>query len=188
MFVNLILSCAIGIIILESILKMFPQTLPMACVWNHSTPKSSTSVSNSALSVIGTLVVIAGQLFVFVLGSLYLHNTRNQAWLKPIQISGLLFLVAVSIGAAGRVFMLSQAFGHPSVTLDSEEEKDWSFGQLLPLLLLLLPLNSAVEMWNGEMFVPSPRPFDYRRARQEECRQEEGWQELSARAAIDGAP
>ena len=58
-----------------------------------------------------------------------------------------------------RVFLLSQAFGHPSVSLDSEQEKQWSFGQLLPLLLLLLPLNSVIEMWRGEMEVPNPVPL-----------------------------
>lgn len=73
---------------------------------------------------------------------------------------GLLFLAAVAVGATVRVLLLSQAFGHPSVALDSEQEKEWSFGQLLPLLLLLLPLNSVIEMWRGEMKVPKPVLFD----------------------------
>jgi hypothetical protein len=45
--------------------------------------------------------------------------------------------------------LLSQAFGTPSVPLADDGEKDWSFGQLLPLLLLLLPLVSAVEIMRG---------------------------------------
>ena len=32
-------------------------------------------------------------------------------------------------------------------------EKDWSFGQLLPMLLLLLPLISAIEIIRGEFYV-----------------------------------
>lgn len=156
MLANLILSCAFGVIVLESILKKFPQTLPMACIWNASTPQSSTSASNPGLSVLGTIAVIAGQLLVFVLGTLYLHNNKNPRWLKPIRVLGLVILVAIAVGASIRVLLLSQAFGHPSVSLDSEQEKQWSFGQLLPLLLLLLPLNSVLEMWRGEMDVPNP--------------------------------
>ena len=159
MFANLILSCTFGVIILESILKKFPQTLPMACIWNASTPESDASVSSPALSTLSTIGVIAGQLVVFVLGTLYLHSNKNPRWLKPIQVLGMAFLVAIAVGATIRVFLLSQAFGHPSVTLDSEQEKQWSFGQLLPLLLLLLPLNSVVEMWRGEMEVPNPVPL-----------------------------
>ena len=156
MLANLVLSCAFGVIILESIMKKFPQTLPIVCVWNAATPESSASVSNPVLSVVGTIAVIAGELLVFVLGTLYLHNSKNPRWLKPIQVLGLVFLTVIAVGAAVRIFLLSQAFGHPSVSLDSEQEKQWSFGQLLPLLLLLLPLNSVVEMWRGEMKVPNP--------------------------------
>jgi len=159
MLVNLILSCAFGVIVLESIMKMLPQTLPIACVWNSSAPESKVSVSNPALSVVATIAVIAGQLLVFVLGTIYLHSNKNPRWLKPMRVLGLVFLVAIAIGASTRVFFLSQAFGHPNVSLNSEKEKQWSFGQLLPLLLLLLPLNSMVEMLRGEMKVPNPVPL-----------------------------
>jgi hypothetical protein len=159
MLANLILSCAFGVIVLESIMKKLPQTLSMACIWNTSTLKSSASASSPALSIMGTIAVIFGQLLVFVLGTLYLHNSKNPRWLKPIQVLGLIFLVATAVGATVRVLLLSQAFGHPSVSLSSEHEKQWSFGQLLPLLLLLLPLNSVVEMWRGEMEVPNPVPL-----------------------------
>ena len=61
-------------------------------------------------------------------------------------MTGLLVLVAIGVGAAIRVILLSQAFGTPSVSLNDTAEKDWSFGQLLPLLLLLLPLLSTIEI------------------------------------------
>jgi hypothetical protein len=67
---------------------------------------------------------------------------------------GLLVLIAIGAGAAIRVILLSQAFGSPSVKLADIGEKDWSFGQLLPLLLLLLPLVSAVEIIRGESLDP----------------------------------
>lgn len=156
MLVNLVLSFAFGIIVLQSIMTGLPQTLPMSCVWDSATPKATTAGPSKVLSVVGTIAVIAGSLLVFVLGTLYLHNTKNPRWLRPVQVLGLLFMAAVAVGATVRVLLLSQAFGHPSVDLDSEQEKEWSFGQLLPLLLLLLPLNSVVEMWRGEMKVPKP--------------------------------
>ena len=52
-----------------------------------------------------------------------------------------------------RVVMESQAFGHPpaSINLVGPSEGSWSFGQLLPLLLLVLPFMSLVEIMRGEM-------------------------------------
>lgn len=155
MLMNLVLSCAFGIIVLRTIEKRLPQTLPVACVWDSSTPQAPSGPS-TALSIVGTIAVIAGSGLVFILGTLYLHNTKNPRWLRPVQILGLLFLAAVAVGATVRVLLLSQAFGHPNVPLDSDQEKVWSFGQLLPLLLLLLPLNSVIEIWRGEMKVPTP--------------------------------
>jgi hypothetical protein len=60
-------------------------------------------------------------------------------------------MIAIFVGATIRVILLSQAFGDPSPTkLVGTSEADWSFGQLLPLLLLLLPLLSAIEIIRGE--------------------------------------
>jgi hypothetical protein len=57
---------------------------------------------------------------------------------------------AAHAGPAGslqaRIFQISQAFGHPSVALADTGEKDWSLGQILPILLLLLSLLSTVEL------------------------------------------
>jgi hypothetical protein len=158
MAINLVLSCAFGVIVLQSITRRLPQTVPMSCVWNSATPHVSSAPSSTALSIIGTVAVIAGSALVFVLGTLYLHNTKNPRWLRPVQVLSLLFLAAMAVGATVRVMLLSQAFGHPSVNLDSDGEKVWSFGQLLPLLLLLLPLNSLLEIWRGEVKVANPLP------------------------------
>src|SRR4051812_3552738 len=72
-----------------------------------------------------------------------------KAKLTLVQILSMLFLLAVGAGAAIRVILLSQAFGEPSVPLNDTAERDWSFGQLLPMLLLLLPLVSALEITRG---------------------------------------
>jgi hypothetical protein len=145
MFVNLVLSCVSGIFLLMSTMRNLPQTLPIACVWQV---KSNGAASNSTISVIGTIAVISGNCIMFVLGFWYLH-VKERPWLKTIQVLGLVMSAAIAAGAAVRVILLSQAFGTPSVSLRDTGERDWSFGQLLPMLLLLLPLVSAVEIMRG---------------------------------------
>jgi hypothetical protein len=146
MFVNLALSMVSGIFILETVMKDLQPTLPIACVWDVQ-PHSA--ASNAGISVVGTIAVMAGNLLFFASGVWYFH-VSNPKWLKIVQIVGLLVLIGIGAGAAIRVILLSQAFGTPSVKLADTSEKDWSFGQLLPLLLLLLPLVSAVEIIRGK--------------------------------------
>ena len=148
MFINLVLSMASGIFILESVMKDLQPTLPIACVWDV---QSHSAAPNAGISVAGTIVVMAGNAIFFALGVWYFH-VKDPKWLKNVQVFGLLVLIAIGAGAAMRIVLLSQAFGRPSVTLEDTGEKDWSFGQLLPLLLLLLPLVSAVEIMRGKSF------------------------------------
>ena len=147
MFVNLVLSCIGGIFLLMSTFRDLPQTLPIACVWQV---ESKGAASNATLSVVGTIAVISGNCIMFVLGFWYLH-VKERPWLKTIQVLGWVMSAAIAIGAAVRVMLVSQAFGTPSVSLRDGGEKDWSFGQLLPMLLLLLPLVSALEIMRGEI-------------------------------------
>ncbi|KAF2266806.1 hypothetical protein CC78DRAFT_531251 [Lojkania enalia] len=158
MFINLILGCITGIFVLQSVMKNLEPRLPIGCVWevqDRGTP------SNAALSVTGTIAVIAGNAIVFVLSTWYLHARKNPRWIKSVQVVGLVILVAMGIGATIRVIQVSQAFGSPpeSVHLVGTGEKDWSFGQLLPLLLLSLPLISTVEIVRGEMRI-TPNAVD----------------------------
>jgi hypothetical protein len=145
MLANLILSSIFGIFILMSVMKDMKPTLPIACVWDLP---SHNAASNSAISIAGTISVIAGNGIVFALGVWYMHSQR-QKWLKVFQIIGLIVLIATGAGAAIRVILMSQAFGTPSVPLVGVGESEWSFGQLLPMLLLLLPLVSAIEIIRG---------------------------------------
>lgn len=147
MFVNLVLSCVSGVFVLMTVMKDLKPTLPIACVWQVT---STGSPSNAGTSIAGTIGVIAGQCIFFVVGVWYLH-VKERKWVTVIQSIGLLVLVAIGVGAAVRVILLSQAFGTPPLVLADTGEKDWSFGQLLPLLLLLLPLVSAVEIMRGTL-------------------------------------
>ncbi|KAI0389385.1 hypothetical protein F5Y17DRAFT_125128 [Xylariaceae sp. FL0594] len=156
-FVNLVLSSLYGVFILEAVRGgINDSTLPIACVWEQTTEGGQTSTGNSVLSFVGTIVVIAGNVVVFVLATWYLHS-RAQRFYKPIQLVGLLFMAAISIGAIVRVSLLADAFGanHP-IKLSDGGEKQWSFGQLLSVGMLLLPVVSMIEILRGEIRCAPP--------------------------------
>ncbi|KAF2172709.1 hypothetical protein M409DRAFT_49248 [Zasmidium cellare ATCC 36951] len=158
MFVNMVLTIVFGIFVLETNIQSLAPTLPMVCVWREHA-KSSDGQGNKTLSVIGTIAVIAASAIIFALGTWYLHMKR-QYWGKIVRCVSLLVLMAMAIGAAVRVIIISQAFGTPSVNLSDMGEKEWSFGQLLTMLLLLLPFVSALEIFRGQMHVPESSPHD----------------------------
>jgi hypothetical protein len=159
MFINMLLGCVTGIFVLRSVMKNLEPRLPIACVW-HAPDRGA--ASNAPLSVAGTIAVIAGNVIVFTFSTWYLHARQNPRWLKTVQVVGLFMLVAMGIGATVRVVLVSQAFGSPpsSLHLTGPSEKDWSFGQLLPLLLLVLPVISTIEIVRGEMRVPPSKVDD----------------------------
>lgn len=153
MFVNLVLSSISGIFILQVVSKgMEFRTLPVACVWEVP---GKGAAPNASLSYVGTIAVIAGNCIIFGLATWYLHS-REQRFYKPIQVVGLLVMAASAIGAAVRIILLSQAFGDPQVELSDQGEKAWSFGQLLSMLLLIMPLVSAIEIYRGDVKVAPP--------------------------------
>lgn len=153
MFVNLALSSVSGIFVLQAVSKgLDKQTYPIKCVWEVH---GDGAASNAGLSYVGTIVVIVGNAVIFLLATWYLHSQR-QRFYKIVQIVGLLLMTAIAIGAAVRVILLSQAFGSPSVKLKDQGESDWGFGQLLSLLLVILPLVSVIEIWRGEISVAPP--------------------------------
>lgn len=153
MFVNLALSSVSGIFVLQAVSKgLDDETLPIACVWQVG---GNGAPSTAGLSYVGTIVVMAGNCIIFALATWYLHS-REQRFYKVVQGVGLLLMTAIAIGAAVRIGLLSQAFGHPSVTLSDQGEKDWGFGQLLSMLLLIFPLVSVVEIYRGEIKVAAP--------------------------------
>ncbi|KAF2706587.1 hypothetical protein K504DRAFT_411904 [Pleomassaria siparia CBS 279.74] len=159
MLINLALGVISGIFILQSVMKNLEPRLPIGCVWEVPSRGAS---SNAAISVFGTIAVIAGNGITFIAATWYLHNREFPKWIKSVQVVGLIFLVASGIGATVRVIMVSQAFGSPpeSVRLVGSSEGDWGFGQLLTLLLLVLPLISTVEIMRGETRTPPSKVDD----------------------------
>ncbi|KAI1825187.1 hypothetical protein F4861DRAFT_209474 [Xylaria intraflava] len=156
-FVNLVLSSFYGAFILEAVrIGINDSTFPIACVWEHIGGGSTTSTGSRALSYIGTIIVLVGNVVVFVLATWYLHS-RAQRFYKVIQIVGLLLMTVISFGAIVRVSLLADALGarHP-VTLSDSGEKQWSFGQLLSIGMLLLPVVSMIEILRGEIKCAPP--------------------------------
>lgn len=148
MFVNLLLNVLYGIFVLETNVRNLAPTLPIVCVWSEHA-KNKGAQSNKVVSVVGTIAVIAVTVILFILSTWYLHM-RRQRWGKVVRLVGLLILVALAVGAAVRVVMASAAFGgKPSVKLSGPSEKAWSFGQLLGMLMLILPFISALEIFRG---------------------------------------
>ena len=153
MFVNLALSCVSGVFVLEGVSKgLDDKTLPIACVWEVD---GNGAPSTAGLSYVGTIAVIAGNCIIFGLATWYLHS-RDQRFYKIIQIVGIFLMAAIAVGAAIRIILLSQAFGNPSIELSDEGEKNWGFGQLLSMLLLIMPLVSVIEIYRGEIQVAEP--------------------------------
>ncbi|KAJ4286220.1 hypothetical protein N0V88_008083 [Collariella sp. IMI 366227] len=151
MFVNLVLSCVYGVYVLQSKIKALPSTLPISCVWELD----STTSNVGGLDYVGTIVTIVGNCVVFGLATWYLQS-RRQRFYKAIQIGGLVLMSAIAIAATVRAYLLSQAFGTPDVKLKDDGEKQWSFGQLLSMLMLILPVISVVEIMRGEVAVAPP--------------------------------
>jgi hypothetical protein len=159
MLVNMFLGILSGVFILQTVMKDMEPRLPIACVWEV---ESKGTNANAALSIAGTIAVIAGQVITFGFATWYLHNRSNPKWLKTVQVVGLLACLAMGVGATVRVVLESQAFGHApeSVRLVGPSEGNWSFGQLLPLLLLALPVISTIEIARGEELKPRSRVDD----------------------------
>ncbi|KAJ8126341.1 hypothetical protein O1611_g7296 [Lasiodiplodia mahajangana] len=156
-FVNLVLSSLYGIFILKAVGDgINDSTFPIACVWEKTDTSGLASTGNNGLSYLGTIAVIVGNVVVFVLATWYLHS-RTQRFYRIIQIVGLLLMTAISIGAITRVSLLADALGanHP-IKLSDGGEKQWSFGQLLSIGMLLLPIVSIIEILRGEIKCAPP--------------------------------
>ena len=181
MFVNLALSCVYGVVILQGKIRGLPGTVPVGCVFSWEGDGEGVE-GVKAVDYAGTVATIVGNCVVFAGATWYLHD-RRQRWYRAAQVGGLVVMGGIAIGefslccrmcmawwfrgetkenadkdigAITRAYLLSQAFGTPDVVLSDEGEKTWSFGQLLGLLMLLLPVISVIEIMRGEISVAPP--------------------------------
>ncbi|KAH8194572.1 hypothetical protein TruAng_011267 [Truncatella angustata] len=156
MFVNLALSSVYGGFVLKAVERhLTDSTLPISCVWDPETITAEDAGTNVGLSYFATIAVIAANAILFAAATWYLHS-RNQKFYRTIQLVGLVLMTASAVGATVRVLTLSQAFGEPSVKLSDEGERTWSFGTLLSLSMLLLPVVSVIEILRGEVRCAPP--------------------------------
>ncbi|KAJ1325055.1 hypothetical protein MN608_09764 [Microdochium nivale] len=164
MAVNLLLSCAYGVFVLEAVQDgLNDSTLPIACVWSPS-PVDPAAIAppskSTAGSFVGTIVIIAANVLVFGFSTYYLHS-RTQRYYKLIQIVGLVSMTGIAIGSTVRIILMAQAFQtNPPIRLSDAGERVWSFGQLLSVGLLLLPIVSIIEIMRGELQCAPPVPDD----------------------------
>ncbi|KAI0020364.1 hypothetical protein F4780DRAFT_368501 [Xylariomycetidae sp. FL0641] len=161
MFVNLALSSTYAVFMLRSVARgVNNTTLPVGCVWEDDSDVDLNGKGggggNNGLSYVATIAVLAGNVVVFGAATWYLHS-RAQRFYRATQIAGLTLSAAIAIGATARVALLADAFGgHPGVALADPGERAWSFGQLLSVGMLALPLVSAVEILRGEIQCAPP--------------------------------
>lgn len=156
MFTNLVLSCVYGICMLQVVQKnLETSTLPTSCAWQVRGSRSSISASDAAQSFAGTIAVIAGNCVVFAASTWYLHDRRQrrQRGFKWVQLVGWVIMAAIAVSATVRVVLMSQAFGTATTPLSDDDEKDWTFSTLVSLLMLALPLITALEIYRGEIQV-----------------------------------
>ncbi|KAK5170980.1 uncharacterized protein LTR77_004124 [Saxophila tyrrhenica] len=162
MFINLALNVLCGVFVLKSVVDGIAPTLPIGCVWVDGADRSGDR-NNKALSVVGTIVVIAVTVILFIFATWYLHLRRSAKWAKWVRLIGIILLSAMAVGAAVRVMMVASAFGgDKDVSLRGPSESSWSFGQLLTLLVLILPFISALEIFRGEIGVSAEQVEDDR--------------------------
>jgi len=154
MLLSLSLNTTYGVFILRGVSSNMQESkLPVACVWIVGDAGKG---SQTGLSYFGTIVVIAANILVFLLASWYLHHKsfRSTRLSRIFQVVGTLLMMGSAIGAAIRVLMASDAWGNgPAYELSDEGEKQWNFGQLLSMLVLIFPLVSMIEIIRGEIGV-----------------------------------
>ncbi|KAI8961077.1 hypothetical protein F5Y11DRAFT_242548 [Daldinia sp. FL1419] len=158
MLVNLVLSCIYGVFILRAVQRgISDATFPIECAWRPET-QNGPPASNAAVSYIGTGVVILGNVVIFVLAVWYLH-ARARRFYPVVQSVGVILMAAFAVGATVRVAYLADAFSHKTpIPLSDDGERVWSFGQLLSVGMLLLPLATVVEILRGEIKCAPPEP------------------------------
>ncbi|KAI2611220.1 uncharacterized protein GGS25DRAFT_186453 [Hypoxylon fragiforme] len=162
MFANLVLSCVYGVCVLRAVMRgLNDTTYPIACVWRADAAGAGHASSNSGVSFAGTIAVIAGNVVVFLFATWYLHARRLPRFYAAFQAAGLLLMTASAVGATVRVAYLADAFAQPPITLLDPGEQLWSFGQLLSVGMLLLPLVSVVEILRGDIKCAPPVPQEY---------------------------
>ncbi|KAI1642181.1 uncharacterized protein F4817DRAFT_353591 [Daldinia loculata] len=156
MLVNLVLSCTYGIFILRSVQRgINDATFPVECAWRPET-QNGPPAGNAAVSYVGTGAVIAGNVAIFALAIWYLH-ARTRRFYAAVQAVGLVLMAAFAVGATVRVAYLADAFAHSTpIRLSDGGEREWSFGQLLSVGMLLLPLATVVEILRGEIKCAPP--------------------------------
>jgi hypothetical protein len=157
MLVNFILSCTYCAYVFRNTFINLPQTLPIQCAWIRDPDNARSPLWGLGLA--GALAAHIANLAILSLATFYLHYPGKR--FPPIvRTMGLGVTIVFALGACTRAMLLSQAFGRPNVQLADMAERNWDHGQRLAMLLLPLPLISAVQIWRGELKIPKVYSID----------------------------
>ncbi|KAI1471447.1 uncharacterized protein F4812DRAFT_467523 [Daldinia caldariorum] len=156
MLANLVLSSTYGVFVLRAVQRgISDSTLPVECAWRAET-RDGPAAANAGVSYVGTGAVLVGNVVIFGLAMWYLH-ARARRFYAAVQVGGLALMAAFAVGATVRVAYLADAFARSTpVPLRDAGERDWSFGQLLSVGMLLLPLATVVEILRGDIKCAPP--------------------------------
>jgi hypothetical protein len=134
------------------------KTQKLACYYQHNRP----SLKNSTFSAYW-FTIIACVIFKHVI--IFWHIFKDiwrgrkarsmyEIWLSQLPIVLVVFYISFAFISAVPVLRETEAMGTPPITIDntSVNEKDWTFGQLLPVLLLAAPALAGWETICGKLF------------------------------------
>jgi len=112
-------------------------------------PDYVTAFATTALVMFGQ--VVNGFLTLTMLHLKVFYSPRWIPWLR-----GVSYVVSVVVAGSlmAKIIMTSQAFGKWGVRLEDKAETQWGFGQLLAMLLLVLPGISALEICQSKTPFP----------------------------------
>jgi len=143
---QLALSCTYRVFVLRVKAVALPSTLPVACAWHH---EFNNSAVVSPTTYVPTCLTLAGNCLTYGVATWYLHS-RSQRFLTAAQVIGVTLMCLSAVVAIVRTLINSQAFGNPPVPLQDLGEKAWSIGQLMCIMLLGMPLVTALEIYRGD--------------------------------------
>ena len=152
MCINMVLSMLVGALVLSSVVKDMQPRLPIGCVLSSGARGSKNNVS---LSAVGTALVMAVDIAVLILATWFLHHRCPQHWQTKWRIAGIAVLGGMGLAVIVRIVMGTQAFGHPpkDLNLKGGNEGEWSYGQVLGVVMLIMPAISAFEIAERERAV-----------------------------------
>lgn len=92
---------------------------------------------------------MTGNCLIYLVGTWYLHS-QSQRFFAVSQVVGVALMCLNALVAITQIILSSQSLGNPPVPLRDNGEREWDMGQLVTVMLLGLPLITALEIYRGK--------------------------------------